>query len=237
MKDFLSVFLTSDACGQCIYSRGNGILNNGKYYTSHNYIKKITDNCIIFNIHLYNMSPNIRFIKEISKFSQIDKNKIKQEYYFNRDGDTAVKIILSNNGKNTETKEYKIKEGNKLVKWLEFVEKKIPKKIENYIFYFPCFLFISKENWTNSLNKDEELIAIPNSGLVRQFDDGKIGLEKTRESIGKRNTTPENIIKELKENRISFEPHIKSKTRTPEVKKYKAPIDRNYKITAYDNED
>ena len=81
MKDFLSVFLTSDACGQCLYSRGNGIINNGKFYTSHNYIKKITDNCIIFNIHTYNMSPNIRFIKEISKFIQVDENIIRQEYY------------------------------------------------------------------------------------------------------------------------------------------------------------
>ena len=234
MKDFLSVFLTSDACGQCLYSRGNGIINNGKFYTSHNYIKKITDNCIIFNIHTYNMSPNIRFIKEISKFIQVDENIIRQEYYFNKDGDTNIKIILSDGGKNKETKEYKIKEGNKIVKWLDFVQKKIPKKIENYIYYFPCFLFISKENWNNSLTKDEELIAIPNSGLVKQYDNGKIALEKTRESIGKRTTTPENIIKELKENRIGFEPHVKSKNIKKDVKKYKAEVEKVYKINAYD---
>jgi hypothetical protein len=238
MKDFLSVFLTSDACGQCLHSRGNGIINNGKFYTSHNYIKKMTDNCVFFNIHMYNMAPNIKFIKEISKFVQVKNNIIRQEYYFNRDNDAVVKIILSNGGKNKETKEYKIKEGNKTVKWAELIQQKIPKKIENYIYFFPCFLFISKENWNNSITKNEELMAIPNSGLVKQHDDGKIALEKTRESIGKRNTTPENIIKELKENRINFEPHIKNKIKVQKDKKekYKANVAKKFNFTAYDSD-
>mgnify|MGYP003627621317 CR=1 FL=1 len=240
MKDFLSVFLTSDACGQCLYSRGDGIINNGKYYTTHNYIKKITDKCIIFNIHMYNMAPNIKFIKEISKFTQVGKDKIRQEYYFNKDGDTYVKIILSDKGINKETKEYKIKEENKIIKWLDFIKKKIPKKIENYIYFFPCFLFISKDNWTQSLSDGDELVAIPNSGLVKEFDNGTIGLDKNRESIGKRNTTPENIIKELYEDKIKFEAHIKNKNikKVNIIKKtYKADIDKNYKISSYDNEE
>ena len=238
MKDFLSVFLTSDACGQCHYTRGDGIINNGKIYMAHQYLKKMTQHSVVFNIHLYNMSANIRFIKEISKFSQPKKDIVRQELYFNKNGDAYTKIIISNKSKNTETKEYKIKDGEKTVKWLDFVEKKVPKKIENYIYFFPCFLFMTKQNWKNALSGKDELIAIPNSGLIKQSDDGSIGLEKSRESIGKRNSTPEAIITQILEGKLKFEPHIKSEKIAKEnKKKYRAETVKNYKINAYDKDE
>ena len=93
------------------------------------------------------------------------------------------------------------------MQWSTFLAKKIPAKLSNYTYFYPCFLFISKKNWNQGL-ENKEFYALTNAGIVKKFPNGTIGLEKTSQSINSRNVQFDTLLKDLVNKKIDLDLHL-----------------------------
>ena len=161
MKDFLCIMMTAKGCGHCSHTRGNGIMGSGPHFMKPTILKEfldISDKFSLLNIHFDSMSGKKDLIREISKFTY-EKDKIIEEMwgaeeehvrYHRIEADTVKKSIK-------DTSIDKIPKDDKLVLWKDFVNSKIPKNIENYTYYYPCFMIVSTSNWLDSIKNNSEL--------------------------------------------------------------------------------
>ena len=143
MRDIILTVLTSEGCGHCHNLRGNGELGNGTQFAQYDYLKSHLDplqqgkGCTILNIHFGSMGGKVNEVRDISKIYL--KNKIiVQEKYYSQSNKVMVKIttIDSDNKSNSVGD----KHANVDYDWSVFVSRKIPKDIERYTFFFPCFV-------------------------------------------------------------------------------------------------
>ena len=204
MEDFICVVLTAHGCGHCSHFRGNGIIENGKSFTKHSFIESITKHCTFLNIHYKNMSGKTSLIDSVSKFTSIGNNNILQEIYGSKNEESYVSLVVSDKKKPKTVGVEPVKENNQIVPWSKFLEKKIPSKLSNYTYFYPCFLFVSKKNWNRGL-ENKEFYAITNAGIVKKFPDGTIGLEKTSQSINSRNVQFDTLLKDLVNKKVDLE--------------------------------
>ena len=94
-------------------------------------------------------------------------------------------------------------------KWSEFLSKKIPFKIENYTYFYPCFFICKKDNWLDCIkDKYVELLGITNSGKTVQNKDGKIYLNNNNDDLNSRILTPSELIQEAVNGNIKV--HVKN---------------------------
>ena len=207
MEDFICVVLTAHGCGHCSHFRGNGIIENGKNFTKHSFIESITKHCTFLNIHYKNMSGQTSLIDSVSKFTSIGNNNILQEVYASKNEESYVSVIISDTKSPKTISVEPIKSDGKSVQWSTFLAKKIPAKLSNYTYFYPCFLFISKKNWNQGL-ENKEFYALTNAGIVKKFPNGTIGLEKTSQSINSRNVQFDTLLKDLVNKKIDLDLHL-----------------------------
>ena len=210
MEDFICLLLTSNGCGHCQHFRGNGLIENGKSLMKHEFIDSITKHCTFLNIHYKNMSGKTDMIDTVSKFTIKGKNKILQEIYGPKDEISHVSLISSTNASAKNIGFEKILSQGKSVSWKNFLAKKIPPKLSNYTYYYPCFLFVSKKNWNLGL-ENKNFYAISNAGITKKFPDGTIGLEKSSKSIQERNIKFETLLENLVKKEIDLDPYESGK--------------------------
>jgi hypothetical protein len=209
MSDLVLVILTSEGCGHCSQFRGNGVIGNGKPMHQYSFLEshinplKKDSKLNIINIHFGSMSGNHNQIQVISKFTKKGKF-IHQERYFSENGKTCVSVLtVSDKEKNQvlEKKKDVVVEGNK-INWIDFLTRKIPVNIQNYSFFYPCFILFKKEDWKTGKN----ILGIPNAGFVVRNKDGTYGLEKSGQSLQQRNLLPQKMIIEAIKGELKFEP-------------------------------
>ena len=205
MKDIIFTVLTSQGCGHCHNMRGNGDLGNGKQFTQYDFLKTHLDplqngnTCTILNIHYASMSGKREEIVNISKV-YLRKDIIYQEKYYNNKEVTVRILSLDKN--NTVTK---IGEKAATVKedWLTFVAKKVPRSLENYTFFFPCFIVFEKKNWKEGKN----ILGLTNAGYTMRDKNGNYMLEKDGRTLGERNVLPQKLITEAISGVSEFKAH------------------------------
>ena len=207
MEDFICVLMTSHGCGHCSHFRGNGIIENGKNFMKHTYLEKITKHCTFLNIHYKNMSGQTMLIDSISKFTKVGNKNILQEYYNTKEGKSHVDVVMSVNGKTKHVSSDPITIGTESVSWVNFLNKKIPIKLVNYAYFYPCFVFISKKNWKQGL-EGKEFYGLTNAGLTKKMPNGTIGLEKTSQSINSRNVQVEVLLNDLVSKKINLDLYL-----------------------------
>ena len=215
MSDFIYVILTAEGCGHCSHSRGDGLLGNGKEFLQHSFLNKLTKtNVTLLNIHFVSMSGDQDKVKDISKFTLKKDGSIMQERYFGKDGKTTV--IVKTVDRNEKVKNIgvdRVKIDKKEIGWKDFIDKKISKKIENYTFYYPCFIMFRKKDWV----EQKEFLGITNAGLIIKDKDGVVKLEKNPQTLNRRNLEPEKLLQDVLSGKEKFEVHKNLKD--PEEKK------------------
>jgi hypothetical protein len=225
MRDIIFTVLTSDSCGHCHAMRGDGDLGNGKQITQYDFLKSHLDplqngkSCTILNIHYSTMSGRREEIVNISKV-YLRNNTVYQEKYFNKDNQVMVNI-LSTDKTNKATKVGE-KQANVKDNWLSFVSKKVPKGLQNYAFFFPCFIVFEKKNWKEGSN----IIGITNAGYTMRDQKGVYMLEKDGRSLSERNVLPQKLITEAVSGVLEFKAHkdhyqVKKEEKKEEVKEVK----------------
>ena len=206
MKDIILTVLTSEGCGHCHHLRGDGELGNGKQYMTYDHIKShiqpIENGKMIrlWNIHFLQMSGKLEVVANISKM-YMERGVIYQERYYNEGGNVKVKIsVLTSKNKRKElsTKNADVKES-----WQEFVNKKIPRSIENYTFFFPCFVVFDYEDW----KRGENILGITNAGFTMRDTHGNYMLEKNGQTLQQRNVLPQKLVTEAVSGVLEFKPH------------------------------
>ena len=205
-KNFVT-FLTAQNCGHCFQTRGKGILNDGKVLNGRDFLENFfTLGVEITNIHYANMMGKKNDIKEVSKFYKKD-NIIYQSKYTENNGYLRVETYRDKKGK-TEliVNDFVFSKGSKIL-WAKFLREKIPNKLANYIFYFPCFLVIERKNWKEAILDDsKDLIAIPNAGMVVKDEKGNVGLNKSSDSLNKRNIDIIKLVQDIEKGLVKIEP-------------------------------
>ena len=206
MKDIILTVLTSEGCGHCHHLRGDGELGNGKQFMTYEHIKSHIQPieggkmARLWNIHFQQMSGKLEVIESISKI-YMENGVIYQEKYFNEGGKVRVKISVlgvNNNRKELSIKDADVKEG-----WLDFVKSKVPRGIENYTFYFPCFIVFDYEDW----KKGENILGITNAGFTMRDAQGVHMLEKNGQTIQQRNVPASKLVTEAISGVLQFVPH------------------------------
>ena len=87
MSDIILALLTSEGCGHCHASRGNGDLGNGKQFTSYQFLKNHIDplrqkkQATFLNIHFGSMTGLHNQIVEISKVYLKNDIAYQEKYY------------------------------------------------------------------------------------------------------------------------------------------------------------
>ena len=214
MSEYLCVLLTSHSCGHCSQLIGNGEINNGKHYMvpatireyfsssdGHNSIK-----IDMINIHFENMMGKLSMVDRVSKITMSGK-KIKQEIYYKEGDVVKIKNLEFDKSLKTNQKEV-IEENNKGVSWKTFIDKKIPSKIENYSYYYPCFMVLKKSNWKDCIdNKEEQLVAITNAGFTIEDKERNIRLDKSPTTFNQRNVQIKDLIHKIISGEQKIEPH------------------------------
>ena len=209
MSDLVLVVLTSEGCGHCSQFRGNGVFGNGKpmhqysFLDSHIDPLKKNSNMSIINIHYGSMSGNHNQIQVVSKFTKRG-DFIHQERYFPENGKTFVSVLTvdkKEKNKVLEKKKLVAIDGND-IGWLDFLNRKIPVNIQNYSFFYPCFILFRKSDWKEGKN----ILGIPNAGFVIRDQKGEYGIEKNGQSLQQRNILPQKMIMEALEGKLKFEP-------------------------------
>ena len=224
MKEYTCVMMTARGCGHCAHSRGNGVMGTGPHFMKPSVIDEflgLSNNFNFLNIHYDNMSGKRNLIREISKFY--------------KEGDTIIEDMWVVEGETTkylrieaDTKTKKMSQNGKDdigIKWLDFVKSKIPEKIENYTYYYPCFMITRTENWMNSINNNAELYGLTNAGKTK-IHEGKVFLDKDGKSFNERMVDPKDMIKDVTSGKVKIEPHIKDTPKPknkPEPKKQPPP--------------
>ena len=145
------------------------------------------------------MSGRREEIVNISKV-YLRKDIIYQEKYYNNKEVTVRILSLDKN--NTATK---IGEKPATVKedWLTFVSKKVPRSLENYTFFFPCFIVFEKKNWKEGKN----ILGLTNAGYTMRDKNGNYMLEKDGRTLGERNILPQKLITEAISGVTEFKAH------------------------------
>ena len=206
MRDIIFTVLTSEGCGHCHNMRGNGELGNGKQLTQYDFLKSHINplqdkkSCTILNIHYGTMSGRREEIVNISKI-YLKNNLVYQEKYYNTNDVVHVKILsLDKNNKVT-----KIGEKRASVKdnWQGFLAKKVPRSLENYTFFFPCFIVFERENWKQGNN----IMGLTNAGYTIRDKEGNFMLEKDGRTLSERNVLPQKLITEAISGVTDFKPH------------------------------
>lgn len=208
MKDHIFILLTSVNCFHCKGMRGNGMMGNKTFFMKPNTIESIfskNDKIIFLNIHFGNENGSFDSICEISKFTK-SGDIIDQEIWSDSNNKVLYKSIRANI-KNKDIKPKILKLLNN--KWSEFLSKKIPFKIENYTYFYPCFFICKKDNWLDCIkDKYIELLGITNSGKTVQNKDGKIYLNNNNDDLNSRILTPSELIQEAVNGNIKV--HVKN---------------------------
>ena len=214
MKEYIGVMMTSRGCGHCAQSRGNGIMGSGPHFMKPSAIDEllsISDKLTVLNIHFESMAGKKSQIREISKFSK-HNNTIKEDFWSIGEGNT-----INYHNVNADTKTKKITQsGSESIKndsgdvlnWQNFLNEKIPDKIENYTYYYPCFFIVKTQNWLNSIKNGEELYAITNAGKTRKDTSGKVFLDRSGQSFNERMVEPKKLFTDITSGSVSLEPHI-----------------------------
>jgi hypothetical protein len=207
MKEYLCVMMTARGCGHCAHSRGNGIMGSGPHFmkiSTINEFLSLGDNFNFLNIHYDNMSGKTSLIREISKFYK-QGDLIIEEFWALEEEKTRYFRVEAN----TKTKKIKQSGTDDIgMDWVDFVKSKVPEKIENYAYYYPCFLITKTENWKNSLTNNSELYALTNAGKTR-IQKGKVFLDKDGKSFNERMVDPKDLVKNVISGKEKIEPHIK----------------------------
>ena len=208
MKDHIFILLTSVNCFHCKGMRGNGMMGNKTFFMKPNTIESIfskNDKIIFLNIHFGNENGSFDSICEISKFTK-SGDIIDQEIWSDSNNKVLYKSIRAN-VKNKDIKPKILKLLNN--KWSEFLSKKIPFKIENYTYFYPCFFICKKDNWLDCIkDKYIELLGITNSGKTVLNKDGKIYLNNNNDDLNSRILTPSELIQEAVNGNIKV--HVKN---------------------------
>ena len=205
MRDIIFTMLTSEGCGHCHNMRGNGDLGNGKQLTQYDFLKTHLDplqngkSCTILNIHYASMSGRREEIVNISKV-YLRNDLIYQEKYYNNKEVTVRILSLDKNNKVTKIGE---KPASVKESWLEFVAKKVPRSLENYTFFFPCFIVFEKKNWKEGKN----ILGLTNAGYTMRDNSGNYMLEKDGRTLGERNVLPQKLITEAVSGVLEFKAH------------------------------
>lgn len=209
MSDIVLVVLTSEGCGHCSQLRGNGVLGNGTPFHTYSFLEshidplKRKDNITMINIHFSSMNGHHSHIQVISKFSKFGNN-VQQEMYYAENGKTFVSVLAvneKNRAKVLKQKKEVFVEKNH-VDWTQFIDLKVPKNIEKYSFYYPCFLVFQKEDWKSGGN----ILGIPNAGFVVKDKDGNFGLEKSGQGLQQRNFPPQKLLTDALNKELRFKP-------------------------------
>jgi hypothetical protein len=241
MSDYLCLLLTSNGCGHCSAFRGDGLINNGKAYMNTDYIKSLAtidkNPLKIINIHYENMSGLPQFISDISRFS-ITSSGVVQERYFKYENRARLRTILAKGKNNIDLKLGDVLEKNgKSIIWSDFIEKKLPRQISNYAFYFPCFMIVKKDNWKHALqSSNNNLVALTNAGFTIEKN-GIVGIDKNSKTLQKRNVEIKKLILEVVKGQTKIEIHEKQDSETANQKKpeiTKNPRNHNFVIKSYD---
>jgi len=209
MSDIVLVVLTSEGCGHCAQLRGNGVLGNGTPFHTYSFLEshidplKRGDKVTMINIHFSSMNGHHSHIQVISKFTKIGNN-VQQEMYYAENGKTFVSVLAvseKNRAKVLKQKKEVFVEKNH-VDWTQFIDLKVPKNIEKYSFYYPCFLVFQKEDWKSGGN----ILGIPNAGFVVKDKDGNFGLEKSGQGLQQRNFPPQKLLTDALNKELRFKP-------------------------------
>ena len=224
MSDNFVVFLTSDNCGHCQHTRGNGILNDGKVLNSVNFLEKIFQhNLEVVNVHYINMMGKKSNIREVTRFYKKDK-EIFQERFTSDNGRLKNDVYKAKGDKNLKIFSGHVLEKGSKTSWDKFLQDRIPNKLSHYVFYFPCFLIINRQNWFMSIKDQEsDLIALTNAGITFRDKKGNVGLKKTSESINKRNVDIIKLIEDVTNGKVKIAPMEDLKIE--EEKKVEVPME------------
>lgn len=216
--------MTARGCGHCAHSRGNGIMGSGPHFMKPTVIDEflsINNNFSFWNIHFDNMSGKRNIIREISKFTK-DKDVITEEMWAIEGEETRYLRITAN----TKTKKMtQTGKDNINIKWLDFVESKVPVNLENYTYYYPCFMITKTDNWVDSLKNKTELYALTNAGKTRKDQSGKVFLDKDGKSFNERMVDPKDLIRDVAAGKIVIQPHIVDSKPEPPKKETKETVE------------
>lgn len=229
MKEYIGIMMTARGCGHCAHSRGNGIMGSGPHFMKPSTVDQflsISNNMIMLNLHFESMSGKKLQIREISKFSKQDE-VIKQEFWsIEEDNNIKLHVIYANTSTKKITQQsvdtLKNEDGT-LIKWQDFINNKIPNKIENYTYYYPCFLMLKTQNWIDSINNDSELYAITNAGKTRKDSSGKVFLDRNGKSFNERMVEPKKLFEDITSGSVPLTPHIIDGISQVEEKKPEPP--------------
>jgi len=237
MSNFIYTVLTAEGCGHCKHARGDGVLGNGKQFLQYDYISSLIKpdknkpSITLLNIHFMSMNGSQNQIKDISKLYLV-KDSIYQEKYQIKDDKAYVEVrSMKKNNSVKDIKNQFVKIDNKELKWQDFVNKKISKKIENYTFYYPCFVMFRREDWV----KGEDFLGITNAGITIKDFDGEYKLEKNPRSLNERNVDPVEIAKKAVMGELDFSPlkilNSGKKTEATKEKKTEATKEKKTEAT------
>jgi len=208
MKDHIFILLTSVNSFHCNLMQDNVIMSNKSFFIKPNTIESIfskSDKIIFLNIHFGKENGSFDSICEISKFTK-SGDVIDQEIWSESNNQVLYKSIRANT-KNKDIKPRILKLLNN--KWSDFLSNKIPNKIENYTYFYPCFFICKKDNWLNSIkDKSLELLGITNSGKTVKDKDGRIYLNNNNDDLNDRILTPSELIQEAMNGNIKI--HIEN---------------------------
>lgn len=246
MKDIVCTLLTSEGCGHCSHFRGDGVLGNKKNFTSYDFINKhlkpngIKKDIVFLNIHFGSMNGQHNQIAAIAKYSR-EKDSIKQELYYFDQGNSVVSVMTIDSKEKVKVliKKQLVKINNKSIQWLDFLNLKVPKNIERYTFFYPCFIVFEKDDW----NKKENILGIPNAGIVVKNPVGVYEIDKNGQTIQERNVPSQQLISDAFLGKIKFEPHRnnfsgeeeKKAEEVKEVKEEKKVEEVKFIIKGYDD--
>ena len=248
MKDVLFVALTSEGCGHCSHMRGDGNLGNGKQFNTYHFLNQHIDpeddgkGITGLNIHFRDMGGRHQTITDIIKYKKDGKNQILYEKYHQENGMTHVKVMkIDSSEKTKNVANHRVKIDGKEVVWLDFLDRKVPVKIENYTYFYPCFVVFKKDEWKRGGN----ILGLTNAGHTIREKSGDYAIEKNPQSLQQRNIPPRDLIVSILKGVTKFEIHRDDfEQKKPEVKEEKPLTEimrekkssQKFVIKAYDDE-
>ena len=215
MKGFIGIMMTARGCGHCAQSRGNGIMGSGPHFMKPSVVDEflsISDDIMFMNIHFQSMGGKVSQIIEMSKFSK-KGTQIIQEFWAVDEGNTVKFNIITTD---TETKKFNqqtispvIDNSGKNLIWENFVKQKISPKLENYTYYYPCFVIANTKDWIRSIETGAELTMLTNAGKTKE-EEGRIFLDRDGKTFNERMVDPKKLFADVSSNSVKIEPHIRN---------------------------
>jgi hypothetical protein len=202
MKKYMLVMMTSVNCVHCHDLRGKGVLGCGAHFMKPSVVKDLLsfhNRINMINIH-FDGGGKTSNIVEISKITKEGENLI-QELWCESEKMIKTLTIYSY----SDTKKFLRVKREFTGVWSDLVGKMIPSKIENYTFYYPCFMMVETQNWIDSINKNHELYGVTNAGKTIK-DGHTVKLDKDGESLNERIIEPAELIKKVTSGVIPLDP-------------------------------